>query len=156
MGFLRVNRRSMRALVQRVREARVDVDGSCVGQIGSGMLILLGIHRDDTAAEAKSLVKRLVSLRIFEDAQGDMNLSLDEIPGAEALCVSQFTLWADTRKGRKPSWSRAAPRSEAEPLYLEFVEALRACGVNVATGTFGAEMDVQLVNQGPMTLLVES
>ena len=121
MGFLRVNRRSMRALVQRVREARVDVDGSCVGQIGSGMLILLGIHRDDTAAEAKSLVKRLVSLRIFEDAQGDMNLSLDEIPDAEALCVSQFTLWADTRKGRKPSWSRAAPRSEAEQLYLEFV-----------------------------------
>ena len=146
----------MRAVVQRVREARVDVDGSCVGQIGSGMLILLGIHREDTAAAAKSLAKRLVSLRIFEDTQGDMNLSLDEIPGAEALCVSQFTLWADTRKGRKPSWSRAAPRSEAEPLYLEFVEALRAYGVNVATGTFGAEMDVQLVNQGPMTLLVES
>lgn len=146
----------MRALVQRVREARVDVDGSCVGQIGSGMLILLGIHREDTVAEARSLAKRLVSLRIFEDAQGDMNLSLGEIPGAEALCVSQFTLWADTRKGRKPSWSRAAPRSEAEPLYLDFVEALRACGVNVATGTFGADMDVQLVNQGPMTLLVES
>ena len=146
----------MRAVVQRVREARVEVGGRCVGEIGPGMLILLGIHREDTADDAKSLAKRLVSLRIFEDADGAMNLALDEIPGAEVLCVSQFTLWAETRKGRKPSWSRAAPRAQAEPLYLEFLSAMRSYGISVETGSFGADMDVQSVNHGPMTLLVES
>ena len=146
----------MRAVVQRVREARVEVSGRCVGQIGPGMLILLGIHRDDTSVQVEDLAKRLVSLRIFDTPEGTGTLALDEIPSAEVLCVSQFTLWAETRKGRKPSWSRAAPREQAEPLYLEFLEAVRDRGIRVAAGTFGAEMDVHLVNQGPMTLLVEA
>lgn len=146
----------MRAVVQRVREARVEVAGSCVGQIGPGMLILLGIHREDGSAEARDLARRLLSLKIFEDASGAMNQALEELPAAEVLCVSQFTLWGDTRKGRKPSWSRAAPAPQAEPLYLEFLEALREAGVAVASGTFGADMDVHLVNHGPMTLVVET
>lgn len=146
----------MRAVVQRVREARVEVAGSCVGQIGPGMLILLGIHREDGSAEARDLARRLLSLKIFEDASGAMNQALEELPAAEVLCVSQFTLWGDTRKGRKPSWSRAAPAPQAEPLYLEFIEALREAGVAVASGTFGADMDVHLVNHGPMTLVVET
>jgi D-tyrosyl-tRNA(Tyr) deacylase len=146
----------VRAVVQRVREARVEVAGSCVGQIGPGMLILLGIHREDGPAEARDLARRLLSLKIFEDASGAMNEALEELPAAEVLCVSQFTLWGDTRKGRKPSWSRAAPAPQAEPLYLEFLEALRGAGVAVASGTFGADMDVHLVNHGPMTLVVET
>jgi D-tyrosyl-tRNA(Tyr) deacylase len=146
----------VRAVVQRVREARVEVAGSCVGQIGPGMLILLGIHREDGPAEARDLARRLLSLKIFEDASGAMNEALEELPAAEVLCVSQFTLWGDTRKGRKPSWSRAAPAPQAEPLYLEFLEALRGAGVAVASGTFGADMDVHLINHGPMTLVVET
>ncbi|HAC80330.1 MAG: D-aminoacyl-tRNA deacylase [Candidatus Binatia bacterium] len=146
----------MRAVVQRVRQARVEVAGSCVGQIGPGMLILLGIHREDGSAEVRVLARRLLSLKIFEDASGAMNQSLEELPAAEVLCVSQFTLWGDTRKGRKPSWSRAAPAPRAEPLYLEFLEILREAGVGVASGIFGADMDVHLINHGPMTLVVES
>ena len=146
----------MRAVVQRVREARVEVSGRCVGEIGPGMLILLGIHRDDTSVQVEDLAKRLVSLKIFDAPEDAGTLALDEIPSAEVLCVSQFTLWAETRKGRKPSWSRAAGREQAEPLYHEFLQAVRDRGIRVAAGTFGAEMDVHLVNQGPMTLLVEA
>lgn len=142
----------MRAVVQRVGEARVEVAGEVVGRIGHGMLVLLGVGRDDDAAAAKQLATRIAQLRIFDDERGRMNLALAEVGGA-MLVVSQFTLWGDTDAGRRPSWSRAAPGAQAEPLYRTFVEHLRALGIEVAEGRFGADMDVHLVNRGPVTLL---
>jgi len=143
----------VRAVVQRVGEARVEVAGEVVGRIGHGMLVLLGVGRDDDEAAAKQLATRIAQLRIFDDERGRMNLALAEVGGA-MLVVSQFTLWGDTDAGRRPSWSRAAPGAQAEPLYRTFVEHLRALGIEVAEGRFGADMDVHLVNRGPVTLLL--
>ena len=137
----------MRALVQRVSQAAVDVEGERVAQIGPGMLVLLGIGRDDGAAEADRLAEKVQALRIFDDAEGRMNEPLGE---REALCVSQFTLYGDTRKGNRPSYVGAAAGEVAEPLYDRFCERLGA-----AKGVFGACMGVALVNDGPVTLLVE-
>jgi D-tyrosyl-tRNA(Tyr) deacylase len=140
----------MRALVQRVSRARVEVGGEEVGAIGPGLLVLLGVRRGDTAAAADKLARKLQALRIFEDADGRMNLSVQDV-GGEVLCVSQFTLYGDTRKGNRPSFVEAAPPVEAEALYARVREALGAKG-----GRFGAHMEVELVNDGPVTILVES
>ena len=142
----------MRAVVQRVSEARVEVAGEVVGRIGFGLLVLLGVGREDDVAAAKGLATRIASLRVFDDAQGRMNLALADVGGA-MLVVSQFTLWGDTDAGRRPSWSRAAPGAQAEPLYRAFVEHVRDLGIEVAEGRFGADMDIHLVNRGPVTLL---
>lgn len=144
----------MRAVLQRVTEAAVTVAGERVGAIGAGALVLLGVGLDDDEKSARALADRIVVLRIFDDEQGRMNRSLLDV-GGELLAVSQFTLWGDTRSGRRPSWSRAAPAERAEPLYRSFVEAVRAHGVRVAEGRFGAHMRVALVNDGPVTLLLE-
>jgi D-tyrosyl-tRNA(Tyr) deacylase len=138
----------LRALVQRVSQAAVDVEGERVAQIGPGILVLLGISRDDTEAEADRLADKVRALRIFDDADGRMNEPLGE---REALCVSQFTLYGDTRKGNRPSYVKAAPAEQAEPLYDRFCERLRA-----RKGVFGACMGVALVNDGPVTVLVET
>ena len=140
----------MRALVQRVSEAAVSVDGREVARIGRGLLVLLGVTHGDGPAEADRLAGKLERLRIFEDTEGRMNLSVREIDG-EVLCVSQFTLYGDVRKGNRPSFVDAAPPGEAEPLYERVREALSARG-----GVFGARMEVALVNDGPVTLLVEA
>jgi D-tyrosyl-tRNA(Tyr) deacylase len=140
----------MRALVQRVRAASVTVDGERVSAIGPGMLVLLGVRRGDGAAEADRIVRKLLALRIFEDGDGRMNRSIGD-SGGELLCVSQFTLYGDTRKGNRPSFVDAAPPDEAEPLY----ERVRA-GLGARGGRFGAHMQVELVNDGPVTLLVEA
>lgn len=145
----------MRAVVQRVSEASVAVDGEVVGRIGAGALVLLGVARDDDPAAARSLAARIVGLRIFDDEAGRMNRSLVDVGGA-VLVVSQFTLWGETGSGRRPSWSRAAPGPQAAPLYREFVAAVRALGVPTAEGRFGATMQVALVNQGPVTVLVDT
>jgi D-aminoacyl-tRNA deacylase len=137
----------MRALVQRVSQAAVDVEGERVAQIGPGMLVLLGVGRDDGEGEADRLVEKVRALRIFDDAEGRMNEPLGE---REVLCVSQFTLYGDTRKGNRPSYGEAAPGEQAESLYDRFCERLGA-----ATGVFGACMGVALVNDGPVTLMVE-
>ncbi len=145
----------MRAVVQRVTRAEVRVEGRLVGGIGRGLLVLLGIARDDTPEAGKVLAEKIVNLRIFDDDQGRMNRSLLEAGGA-VLCVSQFTLYGDCRKGRRPSYERAAPPETARALYDSFVESLRVLGVKVETGEFRAMMDVALVNDGPVTLLLDS
>lgn len=145
----------MRAIIQRVKEARVDVGGETVGQIGEGILVLLGAGKDDTPADADYLVDKILALRIFEDSDGKMNLSVADT-GGSLLVVSQFTLYGDCRKGRRPSFDRAAPPEIAEALYEEFVLKLRARGARVETGRFRAMMDVHLVNSGPVTLLLDS
>jgi D-tyrosyl-tRNA(Tyr) deacylase len=139
----------MRALVQRVREASVRVGGEEVARIGPGLLVLLGVRRGDTEAEADRIAAKLLALRIFEDADGKMNLSVRDT-GGEVLCVSQFTLYGDSRKGNRPSFVDAAPPEEAERLYERVRESLAARG-----GVFGARMAVALVNDGPVTLLIE-
>ena len=143
----------MRALLQRVREASVTVDGRKVGAIGPGLLVLLGVGRGDGDAEAVALADRIAGLRIFEDPGGKMNLSLLDTHRA-ALVVSQFTLYADTRKGRRPSFIDAAPPDDARRLYARACEALRALGVHVEEGIFAAEMQVALINDGPVTILL--
>lgn len=145
----------MRAVVQRVRRARVEVEGGTTGEIQSGLLILLGVAKSDTEAEAGQLAERVAQLRIFSDQAGKMNLSVEDA-GGSALVVSQFTLHGDCRKGRRPSFDRAAPAEQAERLYEKFVEALRVRGLRVETGVFQAMMDVELVNQGPVTLIVDT
>jgi D-tyrosyl-tRNA(Tyr) deacylase len=145
----------MRAVVQRVSRARVIVEGRLTGEIGTGLLILLGVGRDDTSTVAVSMAEKLVNLRIFEDAQGKMNRSLLETRGS-ALVVSQFTLYGDARGQRRPSYIAAAPPERAKALYEEFSAALRGFGVNVATGIFQAMMSVELVNEGPVTILLDS
>jgi D-tyrosyl-tRNA(Tyr) deacylase len=140
----------MRALVQRVIEAAVTVDGERVAKIGPGMLVLLGVHRDDSAEDADRVVRKLLALRIFEDDDARMNRSIQEA-GGEILCVSQFTLYGDARKGNRPSFVDAAPAQEAEQLY----ERVRA-GLNAQGGRFGARMQVELTNDGPVTLLIET
>lgn len=145
----------MRAVVQRVTEARVEVAGEVVGAIGPGVLVLLGVAQGDTAADAVYLAEKTAGLRIFEDAAGKMNLALQEVGGA-VLAVSQFTLLGDCRKGRRPGFTDAAPPELADPLYSDYVAALRNQGLTVATGVFRAEMKVHLVNDGPVTLLLDS
>lgn len=146
----------MRAVIQRVKKAGVTIDGNVVGEIGAGMLVLLGVESGDASADIEWLVSRLVRVRIFEDGNGKMNLSIRDVDG-EALVVSQFTLFGSMRKGSRPSFNRAAVPAEAIPLYEEFVVALsEALGKNVPTGRFGAMMDVSLVNDGPVTLVLDS
>lgn len=145
----------MVALVQRVAEARVTVEGRVTGAIGRGLLVLLGVHQADTGAEAAWLARKVAHLRVFPDAEGRMNRSLRDT-GGEALVVSQFTLYGDTRKGHRPSFAASAPPERAEPLYEAFVRELAAqLGRPVPTGAFGAMMQVHLVNDGPVTLWVE-
>ncbi|PYJ64669.1 MAG: D-tyrosyl-tRNA(Tyr) deacylase [Verrucomicrobia bacterium] len=145
----------MRAVVQRVSRARVTVEGSVAGEIAGGLMILLGIGRNDTSAVAVSLAEKIANLRIFEDSQGKMNRSLLDA-GGSALVVSQFTLYGDARGQRRPSFIAAAPPEQANKLYQEFSEALRRLGVTVATGVFQAMMSVELVNEGPVTILLDS
>jgi len=144
----------VRAVVQRVREAAVRVDGETVGAIGPGLLVLLGVREGDTRAEAEWLAAKVAGLRIFSDDQGKFNRSLTDVGGA-VLIVSQFTLYGDARKGRRPDFTQAARPEVAEPLVDYFVAQLEAAGIPTATGRFGAAMDVQLVNHGPVTLLIE-
>ena len=146
----------MRAVVQRISSARVTVAGETTGAIGVGLLILLGVAQDDTAADSEWLAQKIAALRIFEDEAGKMNRSLVDLAG-DALVVSQFTLLASTRKGNRPSFNDAAPPALALPLYEQFVAQLSAIlGRPVATGRFGAIMDVALVNAGPVTLVLDS
>ncbi len=145
----------MRAVIQRVQRAAVRVDGREVGAIERGLLVLLGVGGDDTHADVAYLAEKTAKLRLFEDEAGKMNLSLLDVGGA-ALVVSQFTLWGDCRKGRRPSFVAAAPPAPAEALYKDYIAALRERGVRTATGVFGAMMDVELVNDGPVTLLLDS
>ncbi len=145
----------MRAVVQRVSRARVSVAGEVVGEIGSGLLVLLGVARDDGSSDADQLAEKVAHLRVFADARGAMNRSLLET-GGDALVVSQFTLLGDCRKGRRPGYSEAAAPEQAQPLYERFCERLAALGPRVARGVFRAVMDVESVNQGPVTLLLDS
>ena len=145
----------MRAVVQRVSRAQVAVAGQCSGQIGPGLLVLLGVHRDDLEQDAVALADKIANLRVFEAKAGIMNLSLIETGGA-MLVVSQFTLYGDCRKGRRPSYSTAAPPEAANRLYEIFVSAVRQQGITVETGQFQAMMEVELVNSGPATLLLDS
>jgi len=145
----------MRAVIQRVSQAKVEVDGAITGEIGAGLLVLLGACRGDTTAEADFLAEKIVNLRIFSDDAGKMNRSLLDTGGA-LLAVSQFTLYGDCRKGRRPSFDQAAPPEEARALYEYFVGVLRRLCPRVETGVFQAHMQVSLVNDGPVTLIVES
>lgn len=145
----------VRAVIQRVVEARVSVADAVVGQIGSGLCILLGVTHADTGSDAERLADKIRQLRIFEDDQGKMNRSLVDSGGA-LLVVSQFTLYGDCRKGNRPSFTDAAPAAQAEQLYNCFIERLRQSGLNPVTGVFQAHMQVALINDGPVTLIVES
>jgi len=145
---------NLRLVIQRVTQAGVSVDGKIVGQCGHGLCILVGVRSGDGEAEAKWLASKAAGLRIFEDDQGKMNLSVLDIEG-NALVISQFTLYGDTRKGRRPSFVHAAQPDIAEPLVTKFVEFLRAAGVPVETGVFGAMMLVEIHNDGPVTIIVE-
>ncbi|MBO4513457.1 MAG: D-tyrosyl-tRNA(Tyr) deacylase [Victivallales bacterium] len=144
----------MRVLLQRIKHASVEIDGEVVGKAGAGLLLFLGVGNGDTKAEADFLVEKCVGLRIFEDAEGKMNLSLADV-GGEILLISQFTLYADARKGRRPSYTDAAPPPVSEPLYEYFAQRLRDAGVHVETGRFGADMKVSLLNDGPVTIMLE-
>jgi|SRR5437870_7376437 len=145
----------MRAVVQRVTRAKVTVDGETVGEIGNGLVVLLGIARDDTKLDAAYLVEKISSLRIFDDDDGKMNLSVKDVNGA-MLIVSQFTLYGDVRRGLRPSWIDAAAPEVAEPLYDFFVRQARTLIGEVATGSFRAMMKVELINDGPVTILLDS
>ena len=145
----------MRAVVQRVRQASVTVDGKVTGAIGHGLLVLLGVDVNDSEQDADYMADKIVGLRIFNDSDGKFNLSLDDV-GGSVLLVSQFTLHGDCRKGRRPSFVAAARPEQAIPLYERVGELLREMGVEVATGVFGAHMDVELLNDGPVTLLLDS
>ena len=145
----------MRAVIQRVTSARVTVDDRETGAIGAGLLVLLGVHRNDEQQDVSWLAEKIVNLRIFEDNAGKMNRSLLDTGGA-MLIVSQFTLLGDCRRGRRPSWSPAAPPDMANRLYLDFIAAVDDLGVNTARGEFQAMMEVSLVNSGPVTMLLDS
>ena len=146
---------NVRAVVQRVAKAHVSVAGEIIGRIGPGLCILLGVAITDTASDAERLADKICQLRIFEDDQGKMNHSTVEI-GAELLVISQFTLYGDCRKGNRPSFIDAAPPARAEELYERFIHRLRQSGLNLAIGVFGARMQVALVNDGPVTFVLES
>jgi D-tyrosyl-tRNA(Tyr) deacylase len=145
----------MRAVVQRVSQAQVTVEGEVVGAIGRGLVVLVGVGVDDGPADAKWLAEKLATLRIFEDADGKMNLSCGDV-GGSVLAISQFTLLGDARQGRRPSFTQAARPESAEPLYQSVVDQLRGQGLTVATGRFRTEMQVSLVNDGPITMLLDS
>ncbi len=145
----------MKAVIQRASKASVSVDGETVGSIGPGLAVLLGIARGDTPDDARRLAEKTAALRIFSDAEGRFNLSLLDT-GGEALVISQFTLLADSRKGRRPSFTNAAPPEEAEPLVAGFETVLRDMGVRVAGGRFGAHMLVEILNDGPVTIVLDS
>lgn len=144
----------MRVVLQRVSRAAVTVDGQTIGTIGPGFLLLVGFARRDDISQVRWMAEKIVSLRLFPDDQGKMNLNLQQVEG-ELLVVSQFTLYADARKGRRPSFVDAAPPDDATTLYEQFIEELTIHGVHVETGAFGAKMDVTLVNDGPVTLVLE-
>ena len=144
----------MRALVQRVSTASVTVDDQVIGRIGKGFVILLGVTHTDSEVEAEWLARKVAGLRVFDDDEGKMNAALSDVNG-ELLVVSQFTLYGDARRGRRPSYTNAARPEQAEPLVAYFVDQLRGMGYNVATGLFGANMDVEIHNDGPVTLMVE-
>jgi D-tyrosyl-tRNA(Tyr) deacylase len=144
----------MRAVIQRVTEASVTVDGKVTGAIGKGLLVLLGVGHADTEATAQALAAKIVKLRIFSDAEGKMNLSVEDVAGG-VLVVSQFTLLADTRKGNRPSFTDAAPPEAGNRLYEEFCRAVAALGPPVQQGIFGAHMDVRLTNDGPVTIVMD-
>ncbi|MEE9517692.1 MAG: D-aminoacyl-tRNA deacylase [Candidatus Adiutricales bacterium] len=145
----------MRAVIQRVSRGSVLVDGEEIGAIGSGLVILLGVHRDDNTEDGKYLARKIVNLRIFSDENGKMNRSLLDVSG-QALIVSQFTLWGDTRKGRRPSFIKAAEPDQAEKLYQNFVSEMNRQNITTATGEFGAMMELALINEGPVTLILDS
>lgn len=145
----------MRAVIQRVRESRVEVNGEVVGAIGPGLLILLGVGREDTERDGDYLAAKIATLRIFPDENDLMNLSLLDT-GGSALVVSQFTLWGDCRKGRRPSFAHAAPPEAARALYEDFIERMKAMRIRVASGRFQEMMDVHIVNDGPVTLVLDS
>lgn len=145
----------MKALIQRVSQASVSICGNQVGAIDQGLLVLLGIERDDSSEDVAKLAKKVASYRIFADSDDKMNLSVQDINGG-VLVVSQFTLAADTNSGRRPSFSSAAAPAQAEPLYREFVLAMQQLGLTTATGEFGADMAVSLVNDGPVTFMLHS
>jgi D-tyrosyl-tRNA(Tyr) deacylase len=145
----------MRAVLQRVTRASVRVEGETVGEITRGLVVLLGVARDDADEDALYLLEKTAVLRIFDDAEGRMNLSVEEAGGA-LLVVSQFTLYGDARRGRRPSWSDAAPPETAERLYALFIEEARRRGLRVASGSFRRMMEVELVNDGPVTILLDS
>ena len=144
----------MKLLIQRVQRAHVDVDNQTIGSIGHGLLIFLGIHTDDTLASIPWLVDKAINLRIFEDDNQKMNLSLLDTKG-DILLISQFTLYGDCQKGRRPSFTQAAPPAISEPLYEAFIQELKKHPISVETGQFGAEMQVHIVNDGPVTLSIE-
>jgi D-tyrosyl-tRNA(Tyr) deacylase len=150
-----ISSRAVRAVVQRVSEASVRVEGELVGRIGPGLLVLLGVRNDDAESDAEYLTDKVLNLRVFPDQRGQMNRSVLDVAGG-LLVVSQFTLYGDARRGRRPSYLEAAAPAEAERLYEIFVARLRASGLAVATGVFRAMMEVALVNQGPVTLLLDS
>ncbi len=145
----------MRALIQRVKEARVITEGSCVGEIDKGLLVFLGIREGDTIEDVDYLVNKIINLRVFSDDQGKMNFSLLDIKG-KILVVPQFTLYADCSRGRRPSYSEAAKPSLANSLYEEFIKKLIAKKIDVQSGVFGAYMDVELINDGPVTIIIEN
>ena len=145
----------MRVILQRSKQASVTVDGEKVGAINSGFVLLVGITHGDTEKDAVYAANKIAGLRLFEDGEGKLNLSIQEA-GGSILSISQFTLYGDVRKGRRPSFTAAARPDIAEPLWLKFNEELRSCGLSVETGVFGAMMDVELVNDGPVTIIIES
>lgn len=145
----------MRAVIQRVSDASVTVDGQTVGETGAGLLVLLGVGRDDAREDADYLAEKITNLRIFTDEQGKMNLSVMDTGGA-MLVVSQFTLYGDVRRGRRPSYTEAAEPERANELYEYFVERIRSLGIRVETGVFQAMMQVSLINDGPVTILIDS
>ncbi len=145
----------MRAVIQRVRQARVSVDGRIVGEIGAGVVVLLGVGKGDSKEAAQYLAEKTAKMRIFEDADGKMNVSVLESGGA-ALVVSQFTLYGDLSRGRRPGFERAAPPAEANRLYEEYIVCLKSLGVRIQTGVFQAHMVVELENDGPVTILIDS
>lgn len=146
----------MRAVVQRVTSASVVIDGETAGEIGPGLLVLLGVAPDDTSAQAKWLADKVAGLRIFADSDGKMNLAVADVPGGGVLVVSQFTLYGDCSKGRRPSFVGAAPPAVAVPLYEAFVAEIKGRGLRTETGRFGADMKVSLVNDGPVTLILDT
>ncbi|MBP7862775.1 D-tyrosyl-tRNA(Tyr) deacylase [bacterium] len=145
----------MKLVLQRVANASVTIEGDVAGQIGGGLMVLCGVEHADTTKDSEFLAQKIVDLRIFSDDEGKMNLSLLDIKG-EALIISQFTLFADWLKGRRPSFLKAAPPAQGEALYLHFVEQVKSKGVKVETGRFGADMKVSLLNDGPVTLILDS
>jgi len=146
---------TMRAVVQRVSRAQVTVNGEIVGRIGAGLLVLLGVGRDDTEADATYLAEKIAGLRVFEDGEGKMNRSAQDV-GGSVLAVSQFTLYGDARRGKRPSFDAAAPPERARQLYEFFVERIGAAGLRCETGRFQEMMKVELVNEGPVTILLDS